>query len=299
MKIQAHFLGTGHAVPTKKRNHISILLRYKNENILIDCGEGTQRQFRKARLNPGSITKILITHFHGDHILGLPGLLQTLALNNYNKTLEIYCPKNTSKYLERILNIFDFKGKIKTKVIEINKDKFFENQDFYLESKKMTHNIPCLAYSFKEKDKIRMNKEKLKKYNLTASPKLKQIQQGKTIIHNNKKIKPKDLTYTEKGKRITFILDTSKNKNIEKISKDSDLLVCESTYSSKEKEIAKEYKHLTSEDAANIAKKSKSKLLILVHISQRYEQKEKQILEEAKKIFKNTKIVSDLDKIEI
>jgi ribonuclease Z len=299
MKIPVYFLGTGHAVPTKKRNHLSMLLKYKSENILVDCGEGTQRQFRKANLNPCSITKILLTHFHGDHILGLPGLFQTLALNGYNKTLEIYCPKNTSRFLEQILKIFVFEGKIKTKVIEVEQGRFFENQDFYLEAIKMDHNTPCLAYSFIEKDKLRIDKKKLKKYKLTSSPLLQEIKKGKSITHNNRKIMPKDITYLEKGKKITFILDTGKNQKIDKISKKSDLLVCESTYASKEKELAAEYKHLTSEDAAHIAKKSKSKNLILLHISQRYENKEKTILSEAKKIFANTRIVEDLDKIEI
>jgi len=92
-KITITFLGTSQAIPTARRNHTAILLQYKAENLLIDCGEGTQRQFRKARLNPCKITKLLITHWHGDHILGIPGLLQTLLLNQYNKTLEIYGPR--------------------------------------------------------------------------------------------------------------------------------------------------------------------------------------------------------------
>jgi ribonuclease Z len=89
-KIKLTFLGTSSAVPTKSRNHPSILLQYKEQNLLFDCGEGTQRQFRKAKLNPCKLTKIFISHWHGDHILGLPGLLQTLALNGYNNVLEIY-----------------------------------------------------------------------------------------------------------------------------------------------------------------------------------------------------------------
>ena len=90
------FLGTSEAVPTEKKNHTAVLLRYENENILVDCGEGTQRQFRIAKINPCKLTRILITHWHGDHVLGLPGLLQTLALNNYSKQLYIYGPKAVS-----------------------------------------------------------------------------------------------------------------------------------------------------------------------------------------------------------
>ena len=113
MKIPITFLGTSQAIPTAKRNHTSILLSYNSENILIDCGEGTQRQFRKAKINPCKLTKLLITHWHGDHILGIPGLLQTLALNNYNRTLEIYGPKGTKKFMNLMQQIFFKVGKIK------------------------------------------------------------------------------------------------------------------------------------------------------------------------------------------
>src|SRR3989339_623098 len=111
MKIPICFLGTSQAIPTAKRNHTAMLLQYNDENILVDCGEGTQRQFRKAALNPCKITKLLITHWHGDHVLGIPGLLQTLALSGYNKILYIYGPRGTKKYIEEIMKIFNFVGK--------------------------------------------------------------------------------------------------------------------------------------------------------------------------------------------
>jgi ribonuclease Z len=151
MKIPIIFLGTGQAIPTAKRNHTSIWLNYKNENILVDCGEGTQRQIRKAHLNPCSITKILITHWHGDHILGLPGLLQTLALNGYNKKLEIYGPKGTSRFFQEIMNMFIFQGKINYEVKE-GEGIIFENSDFLIKALPMIHGAPCLDYSFIEKE---------------------------------------------------------------------------------------------------------------------------------------------------
>ena len=106
--IKVKFLGTSGAVPTAERNHTSMLLEYENENILIDCGEGTQRQFRKARINPCKITRILITHWHGDHVLGLPGLLQTLGFSEYNKTLYIYGPKGTKEFMQNLFKTFFF-----------------------------------------------------------------------------------------------------------------------------------------------------------------------------------------------
>ncbi|MGC9309924.1 MAG: ribonuclease Z [Candidatus Nanoarchaeia archaeon] len=298
-KIKLTFLGTGSAVPTKRKNHPSILLRYKDENILIDCGEGTQRQLRKARLNPCKITRILITHWHADHVLGLPGLIQTLMLNEYGKTLHIYGPKGTKKMMQLYLALFARKEKISIQIHEPTSK--IDMSEFYIKTSKMKHDAPCLAYAFKIKDKKRINKEKLSKLNIQAGPELKKLKQGKSITINGKKISSKQITYKEKGKKITFILDTRENKQAINLAKDSDLLVCESTYSQEEEEIAKEYHHLTSTQAANIAKKSKSKQLILTHLSQRYDtkQQESKLLKQAQSIFKNTKIAEDLMSIEI
>jgi len=298
MKIPITFLGTSQAIPTDSRNHTSILLQYKNENILVDCGEGTQRQFRKLKLNPCSLTRLLITHWHGDHILGIPGLLQTLALNGYNRKLEIYGPKGTKFYMEKIMSMFVFIGKINYEIHEVLSGKIFENKDFYIETLPMIHGTLCQSYSFVQKEKIRINKSKLSKFKLKG-PIIGQLAQGKDIVWNGKKIKAKDLIYQEQGKKITFILDTGINKNCVEIAKNSDLLISESTYTKLEAEEAVNYHHLTAHDAAEIAKKSNSKKLILTHISQRYDHKEYLISQEAKKVFKNTTIAEDLMKIEI
>src|SRR4030042_5112543 len=104
-KIKIHFLGTSAQIPSVKRNHTSLLLNYNSENILVDCGEGTQIQFRKAHLNPGCVTRILITHIHGDHVFGLPGLISTLDFSEYKKDLYIYGPKGIKRFLSEFLGI--------------------------------------------------------------------------------------------------------------------------------------------------------------------------------------------------
>jgi len=298
-KIKLTFLGTGYAVPTAKRNHPAILLKYRDESILIDCGEGTQRQFRKLSLNPCKITRILITHWHGDHVLGIPGLIQTLELNGYTKILEFYVPKGTGHYLELIQKLFVHPGAIKIKVHEITNGKVFETPHSLVQAEKMQHGTPCLSYSFVEKDKLKIDKKKMKKFKLKSSKFLGDIKKGKSINVNGKTIKPKDLVYEEKGRKISFVLDTKTNKNAEKIAKDSDILVCESTFTDEEKDLAGKYGHMTAAQAAQLAKKSKSKKLVLVHLSQRYENKEKMVLNEAKKIFKNTTIAEDLTNLEL
>jgi ribonuclease Z len=297
--MEITFLGTSQAIPTESRNHTAILLRYEDEMILFDCGEGTQRQFRKAHINPCKLTRILITHWHGDHILGLPGLIQTLALNNYNQTLHIYCPKGTSHYLDELLRIFAFVGKIKIEKHEINEEVFFESKKFQLEAYKMKHSVHSLAYVFKEKDKRRIDVDKLKKFKIPNGPLIGELQKGKDIDLNGKKIRADEITYEEKGKRVAVIMDTALIDECYEAAKDSDLLICESTYLSQDEDRANEYLHLTAEQAAQIAKKSNSKRLFLTHISQRYEHAPQLLLKEAKKIFKNTELAEDLMKIDV
>ncbi len=297
-KIRLTFLGTSSAIPTAKRNHPAILLDYKGEHILFDCGEGTQRQFRKARLNPCKVNRILISHWHADHILGIPGLLQTLGLQKYNQTIFIYGPRGTKKFMKRILDTFIFKEKYSIKIEEVQ-GKFFETDDFYLEAKSMTHGIPCNAYSFVVKDKLRIDKKKLSKSKIPSGPLISKLKQGKDVSYKGKKYKAKNLTYLEKGKKVSVVMDTSMNKKIVSFVKDSDLLICESSFDSNFKDKAKEYLHLTSEQAGQIAKKSKSKKLILIHISQRHEKDMESILNQAKREFKNVSIVKDLDDVEV
>ena len=292
-EIKLTFLGTGSAIPTKEHNHPAVLASFANENILIDCGEGTQRQFKIAGLNYMKLTRIFITHWHGDHILGLPGLFQTLALNGYNKILKVYGPKGTNRFIELIQElIFDYH--INLEVHEVS-GRFLDENLFFAEAAEMHHGTPANAYSITLKDKIKLNKKKLKKFKLPNSPILGELASGKDVIFNGKKIKAKDVTYIDKGKKLTVVLDTSYNKNAIELAKNSDVLIAESSYSAEETAKAQEYRHLTAPQTAEIAKKSKSKRLILVHLSQRYEHDPRIIEKEAKKIFKNVKIAKELE----
>lgn len=297
-KINVTFLGTAASIPTAKRNHSAIFLDYKGEHILFDCGEGTQRQFRKAGINPGKINRVLISHWHGDHVLGIVGLFQTLALSGYNKTLHVYGPKGTKKSMKKLWNVFNFLGSYPIKIKEVS-GKFFETDDFYLEAKTMTHIIPCNAYSFVVKDKLRIDKKKLSKTKIPKGPLMFKIKQGKDISYKGRTYKAKNLTYLEKGKKVSVVMDTGMNNKIVGFVKDSDLLICESSFGEDMKLFAKERHHLIARQTGEIAKKSKSKKLILIHISQRYEKDMESILSQAKKEFKNVSIVKDFDEIEV
>ncbi len=296
MDITLTFLGTSNAIPTAQRNHPAILLQWSNETILFDCGEGTQRQFKHAQINPCKLTRIFLTHLHGDHALGLPGLLETLEMSEYSKTLKIYGPEGTRKHINLLQQIYG-RFNIKHEIHEMPAD--VEEKEFAIESSPMDHNISTYAYSFIIKDKFRLNKSKIKKLKLPNSPILGELQKGKDIVWNGKKIKAEDVTYEEKGKKIAIVMDTKMNNNAIKLAENADILVCESTYANREADYAENYKHLTASQAATIAKKAKAKQLILTHIAQRYEHNLKEIEKEAKRVFKSTKIVKDLDTIKL
>lgn len=297
--IKLTFLGTGSAIPTKRHNHQAILINYRDESMLFDCGEGTQRQFRYADISPMKLTKLFITHWHGDHILGIPGLLQTLAFNNFSGKLDIYGPRGTKRFMTVILETFIFVGKLDYEIHEISEGKIMETKDFLVEAHSMSHGTECFSYSFIEKEKTRLDKKKIAKLKLPNSPILKDLQSGKDVTFNGKKIKAKDVTYTQPQRKITIILDTSMSDNTIKAAKDSDILICEANYTKDEEQRAEDRDHLTAEQAASIAKKAKAKSLYLTHLSQRYEHNPQLIEKEAKKVFKNTKLANDLDIIEI
>jgi ribonuclease Z len=298
--IEVTFLGTGSAVPTPKRNHPAVLLKFDREMILFDCGEGTQIQFRKARISPSKLTRLFITHWHGDHVLGIPGLLQTLKLNDYSKTLEVYGPCGTKKYFKKIMETFVGVGKLDIKIHEVSRGKVVDEDKFQIFAEKMDHGAPCLAYRLVEKDRLRIDKKKLGKLKIDKKDlkKLSKLAKGKDVVISGKKLKSKSMTYLEKGNVFAIALDTRVNPNLKKIAKDADVFVCESTFLT-ERELAKEYGHMAVEDVVRVASAAKVGKLYLMHMSQRHELDEKGYLTLARKIFKNTEIARDLMKIEI
>ncbi len=303
-KIKINFLGTGSSIPTARRNHTGMLIRYKNETILMDCGEGIQRQFRKARLNPCKVTKILFSHWHADHSLGLPGLLYTLVMNGYNRELEIYGPKGSKEMIRKLMDLHGFDSrKLKLSVHEVKDEIFFDTAEFYLEAKSMDHSAPTNGYSFVLKEKSRLDKGKLKKLKISNSPLIGDLAQGKKVLIDGKKVDGKKMVYTEPSRKVSFVVDSRYNENAVKLASGADFFVCESSFAEGEEEIAADHGHMTSMEAVKIARKAKVSKLALIHLSQRYDAIPKKILMEAKKGLKGTKIEvrvpEDLDSVEL
>lgn len=297
--MEVIFLGTGSMVPTKERNHSGYLVMHNEETILVDCGEGTQRQLKYVGVSATKITRILITHWHGDHVLGLPGLLQSMVANEYHGTLTIHCPQGTSHFFDKMWNSFALQeGRMQVKLEEVKERNFLKLKELSFEALPMKHSTRCLAYAIIENDRIKINMDYLKKFGLTKHPIIKELQQGRDIDWKGKKILASKSTFVRKGKKLAIVTDTMANPNIPEIARDSDLLICESTYAGDMESKADEHMHMTSKQAAEMAMKSNAKKLILTHFSQRYKSVSK-FKSEASKIFKNVSCAKDLMKVTV
>ena len=301
MTINITFLGTASMVPTRKRNVQSIHIEYNGDVTLVDCGEGTQRQMNIAGLNRLKIKRVLISHWHGDHVSGLIGLIQTMGEIDKPFTLEVYGPIGTKEKMQSLLNSCYFDQRINIKVQELAPEKletFFENDNFMLQAIKLKHSVPCLGYNFIEKDKIKIDAKKLKTLGLKEGKWLQKIQKNESAKVKGKTIKPEDISFKIKGKKISIVMDTAFNTNAIILAENADLLISESVYAADMQELATKYKHMTSKDAATIAKKANAKELILTHFSQRYKSI-KPVLDGALAVFKNTVAAQDFMQVRV
>ena len=296
--MQITFLGTSSMVPTKERNQTAVFLSYGSEGILFDCGEGTQRQFKIAGISLAKVTKILISHWHGDHVLGLPGLIQTLSSMEYESKLEIYGPLGSKKKIENMFEAFVFDKKINLSVREVKDETFFENDDFKIYAYTMEHGIETLGYRFEEKEKRKIEMNKVKKLGIPQGPLIGRLQQGKSIEQGGKKISPDDVSYMESGKTVAYVTDTALCSNCYRAAENADILICEATYSSKLEGKGEEHFHMTARQAAQLANKSNARQLVLMHFSARYKNTQ-ELEEDARNLFDNVICAKDFMKIEL
>ena len=297
--MEITFLGTSSAVHSYTRNHPGIILKAFGEVMLFDCGESTQRQLIYAKISPMKISKIFISHYHGDHILGLPGLLQSLNFRGREKPLTIYGPKGLKQVENAIYSLGYCTFEFPIEFIEIDSGTILENEEYIIKAKKVKHNVINLAYSIEEKKKPRFLRQKAIDLGVPVGPLFGKLHNGEEIEVNGQLIKPEQvLGEPRKGVKITYSGDTRPCEEMIEFAKNSDLLIHESTYTLEDDDKAKENFHSTSNDAATIAKYSNSKRLILTHISPRYTDT-KDLLKEASEVFENVEVANDLMTIEV
>ena len=187
------FLGTSSAVHSKDRNHPSIAIKAFGEIFLFDCGEATQRQLLYTNVSPMKISKIFITHYHGDHILGLPGLLQSMSLNGRETKLTIYGPKGLNKIKDAIYSLGYCAIEYPVEFIEIDSGIIIENETYFIEAQRVKHNVPALAYSIEEKKKPRFLREKAIELGVPVGPAFGKLHNGEEEEINGKIIKPEQV----------------------------------------------------------------------------------------------------------
>lgn len=297
--MEITFLGTSSAVHSYTRSHPSIALKAFGEIMLFDCGEGTQRQLIYAKISPMKISKIFITHYHGDHILGIPGLLQSMNFRGRESKLTIYGPKGLDDLRQAIANLgfpnFDFP----LEWVEIDSGTIIENEEYVIKAERVKHNTLTLAYSVEEIKKPRFLRQKAIDLGVPVGPDFGKLHRGIPVEVNGKTILPEQvLGPPRKGRKMTYSGDTIPCEELIEFARDSNLLIHESTYKVEDKDKADLHAHSTSADAAYAALYSNSQELILTHISTRYTDVS-DILTQAKEIFENTKIAEDLMTVEL
>lgn len=291
-------LGTASQVPTRERNHNGYFLRWDDEGFLFDPGEGTQRQMIFSEVSASSITKIFITHFHGDHCLGLSGILQRLSLDKVTHTVQLFFPASGQKFINSLRTSSIYHNVATIEEIPTSVEGvIFDSENFYIESRKLSHTVESWGYRIQEKDSFTMLPEKLVEFNVFRKD-IGVLKKTGSVVIDGKTIKVEDCGVFKKGQSVAFIMDTRICDNIFQLTQDVDLLVCESTYLKPETEDAIAHGHLTATHAAEIAQTSNADMLALTHFSQRY-LNTKDFVSEAKLIHEHTIAFRDGDFIDL
>ncbi|MEM2133786.1 MAG: ribonuclease Z [Candidatus Jordarchaeaceae archaeon] len=291
-------LGTSGGMPTADRNLPAIAVKINREIILFDCAEGTQRQMEKANLSVSRINKIFITHLHGDHIMGIPGILQTLSLMNREKPLYIFGPKGIADFVEAIKTTVEFTLTFNVYIKEVTEGVVCETSLYTVECAKTEHNN-SFAFAFIEKDRPgKFHPEKARALGIPMGPLWKKLQHGeKVTLPDGRRIEPNQVVDPPRpGRRIVYSGDTPPCDSVKRISRGATILIHDSTYGEDLEEKAVETKHSTTIQAAKVAKEAGVQRLILTHISSRYKNSN-ELLEQAKKVFHNSILGEDLMEI--
>ena len=297
------FLGTSASAPSAKRGLAAQIVKHDEYRFLIDCGEGTQRQILQSGLGFRNLTRILLTHGHLDHILGLGGLLSTFLRWEAIDELEIFGGRSTLDRVHDLLYGVVLRGNqppMPLRLNEIKPGKFLETDDFTLSAFPVSHRGPdCLGYAFEGKARRPFLPDKAAELGVPFGPERRDLVAGNEItLSNGKRVKPDDvLGLLQKGVKLVVVGDAGKTDDLLEVSRDADALVIESTYLDEEAEMASQFSHLTARQGAELAQKAGVKKLILTHISRRY--REKDVLKEAQAVFPNTVVARDFDSFQI
>ncbi len=286
-------LGCASQQPTRMRNHGAYLVRWNGEGLLFDPGEGTQRQFIFANIAPTCVTRIFVSHFHGDHCLGLGSMLMRLNLDKVQHPIHVYYPASGKVYFDRLRYGSIYHEVIKVVEHPIEKSGLVEEGPFRIEAEFLSHGgVDNIGWRITEADTRKYDKASLSKFGVVG-PKVKELELKGKISVNDHIVTIDDVSHVRKGDVLAVAIDTVPCAEVYKIAHKAKLFLCESTYLDRHSDLAREHHHLTAKQAAEIAKKSNVDQLVLTHFSARYQDLSEFELE-ARAIFPNTLIADDL-----
>jgi len=294
------FLGTSAAQPTENRGLSSTCLEKDGEILMFDAGEGAQVSYLKSRLGWNKKMKIFVTHLHGDHCIGVLGLLQTMTLQHRTEPMEIYGPNGIDIFIGENVRILNFGLSFPVKITTVVPGLVCEEKTYFVYVEEAEHSTLAFSYLFQEKDRPgKFDLQKAKSLGIPEGSLWHDLQMGREITFGNKIIKPSDIVGEKRpGKRIGISGDTRPTEKLEMFFRNCDYLSFDSTFSDKIREKAVETGHSTAKEAAILAKNANVSNLILTHFSARYKD-ESELLEEAKTIHNSVIAAKDLLEIEI
>ena len=296
-------LGTASQAPTRHRNHNGYLLRWDGAGLLFDPGEGTQRQMLLAGVTASQVTAICITHFHGDHCLGLPGVIARMALDRVTHDVDMCFPAQNREVFWRLRHsaLFHDSAKLRERPVAMA-GTIFENTSFRLEAQPLSHGVPAVGYRLAEPDGRRMLPGALAAAGI-AGPDVGRLQRDGRLQAGGRLVRLEEVSEPRPGQAAAFIMDTRLCDGAFALADRADMLICEATFADAEAALARDYGHLTARQAGRIAAEARARLLVLTHFSQRYEHHPRgvQLLaDEAAEAFGGPVVLAaDLDRIPV
>ncbi len=295
-------LGTSSQVPTRHRNHNGYFVRWDDEGFLFDPGEGTQRQFIFAELAPTSITRIFVTHFHGDHCLGLAGMIQRLSLDRCPHPVAVHYPASGEVYFQRLreASIYHPAVDLVPCPVSVRRGELgviAETPKYRVLAQMLDHPVPTYGYRIEEREGRRFVPERLEAADLRG-PLVGELSRNGTVTVGDRVITVEEVSEHRAGSVFAFVMDTRACAGAVALARDADLLVMEATYSAADQQLADDHGHASSVDAARTALAAGAKRLAMGHFSQRYLEVETH-LREAREIFPATVALCDLDRVDI
>jgi ribonuclease Z len=300
--LQITFLGTSSGVPTRSRNVSGVALRLpqRAEFWLFDCGEGTQHQILRSDLKAGQLTRIFVTHMHGDHIFGLMGLMASCGLAGSMERLDIYGPPDLDEYLKACRRYSQTHFSYPVKVHTVRPGVVFEDEQFTVSCELLKHRVPAFGYRVTEKDRPgHFDVQQAAQLGIPSGPLYGRLKRGEVItLPDGRRVNGKELCGpTERGRKFVYCTDTVFCEAAIALAQDADVLIHEATFAHRDAEMAYQRLHSTSTMAAQVALAAQVQCLIMTHFSPRYalgnEIDVKDLLAEARTIFQKTEIASD------